>query len=465
MNRRLVLTISAVAALSGCATMAPEYTRQAAPVAESWPTGPAYGEAAGEEIGGLSWRDFYVDGRLRSMIDLALENNRDLRIAALNVERASAQYQIRRSGLFPTIDAAAAGNVQRVPASVSSTGQAMTSRQYSASVGLSAYELDLFGRVRSLKDAALEQFFAAEHAQRSARIGLVAGVANGYLMLAADSERLELAKETLAAQEASYELTRRRFELGVASELDLSQARTSVEAARVDIARYKAFIAQDLNALELLVGSPVPDELLPAELGSVTALRDIAPGLPSDVLQGRPDILQAESELKGANANIGAARAAFFPRISLTTSAGLASDELGSLFKGSSGAWSFAPFISLPIFDGGARRAGLETAEVDRDIFLARYERAIQTAFREVADALALQGTIGEQLAAQQSLVEAADQSYRLSEARYRAGVDSYLSVLDSQRALYAAQLGFIELRFSKFTNLVTLYKALGGGA
>lgn len=464
MNIKLVFTILAVAALSGCVTMAPEYTRPVAPVAESWPTGPAYGKA-GTEIGDLSWRDFYVNGRLRSIIVLAIENNRDLRISALNVERAMAQYQIRRSDLFPTIEAAATGNIQRVPASVSSTGQATTSHQYSVSLGLSAYELDLFGRVRNLKDAALEQFLATDHAQRSTRISLVAGVANGYLLLAADMERLELAKETLDAQEASYELIRRRFDLGVASELDLHQSLTSVEGARVDIARYKTFIAQDVNALELLIGSPIPGGLLPAELDSVTVLRDIAPGLPSDVLQSRPDILQAESELKGANANIGAARAAFFPKISLTTSAGLASDDLGGLFKGSSGAWNFVPFISLPIFDGGARRAGLQAAEVERDIFLARYERAIQTAFREVADALALQGTIGEQLAAQQSLVEAARQSYRLSEARYRAGVDSYLSVLDSQRALYAAELGLIELRLSKFTNLVLLFKALGGGS
>lgn len=461
MKRKKALMILAAAALSGCATMAPEYTRPPAPVAESWPAGAE----AGEKTSHLAWQEFYVDSRLRGIIGLALENNRDLRIAALNIERAQALYQIRRSALFPAIDAGGSANIQRVPESISNTGQATISHQYSVFLGSTAYELDFFGRVRSLKDAALEQFFAAEHAQRSAAISLIAEVANAYLTLAADRERLELAEQTLATQKASHELTRRRFELGVSSELDLRQAQTSIEAARVDIARYRAFVAQDLNALVLLVGSTVPDELLPAELGSVTALKDITPGLPSDVLQGRPDILQAESELKGANANIGAARAAFFPRISLTASAGLASDELGGLFRGSSGTWSFAPFVSLPIFDGGARRSALKTAEVDRKIFLARYERAIQTAFREVADALAVKGTIKDQLSAQQALVEAAESSYRLSEARYRAGVDSYLSVLDSQRALYAAEQDFITLRQSDYANLVALYKVLGGGA
>jgi multidrug efflux system outer membrane protein len=461
MKRKIALMIMVIAALPGCASMAPEYTRPSAPVAESWPAGTV----SGEKTSHLAWQDFYVDSRLRGIIGLALENNRDLRIAALNIERAQALYQIRRSALLPTIEAGGSANIQSVPASVSATGQERTLHQYSVFLGASSYELDLFGRVRSLKDAALEQYFATEHAQRSAAISLVAEVANAYLTLAADRERLDLAEETLAAQEASHELTRRRFDLGVSSELDLRQVQTSVEAARVDIARYRAFVAQDLNALVLLVGSPVPNELIPAEFASVTALKDIAPGLPSDVLQGRPDILQAESELKGANANIGAARAAFFPRISLTASAGLASDELGGLFKGASGTWSFAPFVSLPIFDGGGRRSALKTSEVDLKIFLARYEKAIQTAFREVADALAVQGTINDQLSAQQSLVEAAERSYRLSEARYRTGVDSYLAVLDSQRALYAAEQDMITLRLSSYANLVTLYKVLGGGA
>lgn len=462
MKRKLVLAVAAAAVLSGCASMAPVYERPSMPVAENWPDGVQPGE---EDITGLEWREFFVDESLRKLISLALDNNRDLRLAALNIERSRALYNIRRSAVFPTVDAFAGGNIQRVPASVSDTGEPMTVRQWSVGLGFSAYELDLFGRVRSLKDAALEQFFATGQAKRSAQISLISEVAGNYMALAADRERLKLAKETLAAQEASHDLTRRRFELGVSSELDLRQAEASVEAARAEIARYTVIVAQNRNALELLAGAPVADGLLPAELGEVTSVRDISPGLPSEVLYRRPDILQSENELKGAYANIGAARAAFFPRISLTTSAGVASDELSGLFKGGAGTWSFAPFISLPVFDGGARRSNLKVAEVDRDIFLTRYERAVQTAFREVADALAQKGTLGEQLAAQQSLVGALAQSLRLSEARYRSGVDSYLAVLDSQRSLYAAQQDLITLRFSRYANLVTLYKVLGGGA
>jgi len=466
----LCLPVGMFLCLSGCATMAPEYRQPAAPVAATWPQGPAYQETkagAGEKaVADITWHEFFVDEQLRKLIVLALENNRDLRVAALNIERSRALYQIQRSDLFPKVDATADGNFQRVPEGLSGTGKAVTYEQYNVGLGVSSYELDLFGRVRSLKDQALEQYLATEQARRSVQISLVSQVAASYLSLAADREHLQLAKDTLASQQSSYQLTRSRFEAGVASALDLHQAQTSVESARLDIARYTTLVAQDENALKILVGSPVSADLLPARLSeTLTALKDVTPGLPSDVLLRRPDILQAEGLLKGANANIGAARAAFFPRITLVSSVGFGSDALSGLFKGAAFAWSFAPHISLPIFDAGSNKANLEVAKADRDIAVAQYELAIQTAFREVADALAQRGTIDEQVAAQQALTDATSESYRLSQARYDRGVDSYLVVLDSQRTTYSAQQNLINVRLSRLANMVTLYKVLGGGA
>ncbi|WP_298436125.1 AdeC/AdeK/OprM family multidrug efflux complex outer membrane factor [Geobacter sp.] len=460
----LVLALS----LTGCATMAPKYTRPAAPVPAAWPSGPAYREAtpkAGKPVADTPWQEFIVDEKLRKLIALALENNRDLRVAVLNIERARAQYQIRRSDLFPKVDATADGSVRRVPAGAFGTSPAVTIRQYNVGLGVSSYELDLFGRVRSLKDQALEQFLATGQARRSVQISLVSEVAVGYLTLAADRERLQLAKETLANRQESYKLTKSRFEGGVSSALDLHQAQSSVDAARVDIARFTTLVAQDENALSLVVGSPVPAELLPAVLSeTLTAMKDVVPGLPSEVLLRRPDILQAENLLKGFNANIGAARAAFFPRITLVGSIGTGSKELTGLFASGSLAWSFAPHISVPIFTAGANQANLKVAEVDRDIAVAQYEKAIQTAFREVADGLAQRGTIDDQVAAQQSLTDATAENHKLSQARYEKGVDSYLQVLDSQRSLYGAQQNLITARLSRLANLVTLYRVLGGG-
>jgi multidrug efflux system outer membrane protein len=448
--------------------MAPEYARPAAPVPAAWPNGPAYKEAKGanpKPVADTPWQEFFVDPQLRKLITLALENNRDLRVAVLNIERSRAQYQIQRSDLFPKVDAFANGTFQRLPEAFSAAGRAETIHQYSVGLGVSSYELDLFGRVRSLKDQALEQFLATEQARAGVQISLVSQVAATWLTLAADREQLQLAKETLTSQNSSYQLTKSRFEAGVSSALDLYQAQTSVDAARVNIARFTTFVAQDENALSLVVGSRVPADLLPASLSeTLTALKELTPGLPSDVLLRRPDILQAENLLKGANANIGAARAAFFPRITMLSSVGFGSDELAGLFSGGSFAWSLAPRITLPIFQGGANRANLKVAEVDRDIAVAQYEKAIQTAFREVADALAQRGTIDEQLAAQQSLTDATAESYRLSRARYEKGVDSYLQVLDSQRSLYGAQQNMISVRLVRLTNLATLYKVLGGG-
>jgi multidrug efflux system outer membrane protein len=469
MIRRIAIISIGVACLAGC-SMATEYTRPEAPVSATWPTGPAYknsssltGEPAATD---LKWSEFFVNPQLQKLIDLALANNRDLHVAALNIERSRAQYQIQRSDLFPKIDANAAALYQRVGEGISVTGSPLNIHQYQVGLGLSSYELDLFGRIRNLKEQALQQFFATGEARRSVQISLVAEVAANYLTLAADRELLKLAKDTLTSQQTSYELIRSRYEAGMSSALDLHQAQTSVDTARVDIARFTTFVAQDENALTLVVGSQVPVDLLPAALSdTLTAVKDLKSGLPSDVLLRRPDILQAEALLKGANANIGAARAAFFPRITLVSSVGFGSDDLGGLFKGGSFVYRVAPQISIPIFQGGANRANLKVAEVDRDIAVAQYEKAIQTAFREVADALALKGTINDQMAAQQSLTDATSESYRLSQARYEKGLDSYLNVLDSQRSLYGSQQNLISVRLARLTNLVTLYKVLGGGS
>jgi multidrug efflux system outer membrane protein len=450
--------------------MAPKYTQPAAPVPAAWPSGPAYkaevAKPADKPVADIPWREFFIDEQLRKLIALALENNRDLRVAALNIERSQALYQIQRADLLPKVDASTGASFQRVPETLSGTGSAMRVDQYNIGLGVSSYELDLFGRVRSLKNQALEQYLATEQAGRSVQISLVSLVTATYLVLAADHERLQLARETLTNQQESYKLTKSRFEAGVTSLLTVNQTKTIVDAARVDIARYTTMVAQDENALNLVVGSNVPPELLPQSLSETLAsLKDISPGLPSDVLLSRPDILQAEGQLKGANANIGAARAAFFPRITLVSSIGFGTDDLAGLFKPGSLAWKFAPQITLPIFDGGSNRANQKVAEVDRDIAVALYEKAIQNAFREVADALAQRGTIDEQVAAQQSLTDATAESYRLSQARFDKGVDSYLTVLDSQRSLYGAQQNLITARLSRLANLVTLYKVLGGGA
>lgn len=469
MKRIRLPLVALLIALSGCSTMAPTYEQPAAPVPAAWPEGPAYKveavKSAEKPMADIPWQEFFIDPQLRKVIALALENNRDLRVAALNIERSRAQYQIRRSDLFPKIDATAAGNKQRQAGGAFGDNPAITIEQYSVGLGVSSYELDLFGRVQSLKDQALEQYLSTEQARRSVQISLVSQVATGYLTLAADMERLQLAKETLANQQESYKLTKNRFEAGVSSALDLNQAQTSVDAARVDIARYTALVAQDENGLNLVVGAPVPAELLPQSLSeTLTSLKEVPPGLPSDALLHRPDILQAENLLKGFNANIGAARAAFFPRITLTGSIGTGSSELSGLFAPGSFIWSFAPRVTLPIFAGGSNVANLKVAEVDRDIAVAQYEKAIQTAFREVADALAQRGTIDEQLTAQQSLADATAESHKLSQARYDKGVDSYLQVLDAQRALYGAQQNLIAVRLTRLANLVTLYKVLGGG-
>jgi multidrug efflux system outer membrane protein len=478
MNKTFI-SIFISALLAGCATMAPDYQRPEAPVANEWGQGAGQSERNAADIG---WREFFVDENLRKLIELALTNNRDLRIVALNIEQARAEYRIQRADLFPTVNAGGSVSIQRNASGArsgsvdSTTGTSTTTsngsgsnsdvtRNYRASIGLSAYELDFFGRVRSLNDQALQLYFATEEAKRATQISLVAEIANAWLTLAADRERLRLAQETFTSQKQSYELTRRRFELGVASELDVRQAQTTMDTAQVDVARYSTLIRQDENALTLLLGAPLPQELKPqGGMVEVTALADIPAGLPSQVLQNRPDVLQAERQLQAANANIGAARAAFFPTISLTATIGTASSELAGLFGAGSGFWSFIPQITVPIFNAGRNKANLKVAELQKDINIAQYEKAIQTAFREVADALALKATVDEQLAAQKSLVDATDVSYRLAEARFNSGIDSYLTVLDSQRTMYVSQQNLITLRLTLLNNQVTLYRALGGG-
>lgn len=464
--RPSVLSVIAAAAfLTACSTLAPDYERPEAPVPATWAQATTDTQTA-TSAADLGWQAFITDERLREVVTLALKNNRDLRVAALNVERSQALYQVQRSDLFPTVNVGGGQSAQRLPADLSGTGQTRVNRQYSATVGVSAYELDLFGRVRSLKDAALSQYLATEFAQRSTQISLVSQVAVAYMTLAADRERLTLAEQTLKSRQETLRLTQRMYELGVSSALDLRQIQTTVNSARADVAAYTSQAAQDLNALALLVGGPLRSELLPTNLSdaALTLTEDLPAGVPSNVLLQRPDVQQAEKALESANANIGAARAAFFPRISLTASAGSASASLDDLFKAGQGYWTFVPQITLPIFDGGRNRANLRISEVDRDIALAQYEKAIQSAFRDVSDALAQRSTVGEQAAAQEALVTSSQDAYRLAKARYEKGIDDYLSTLDAQRSSYAAQQGLISVRLTQQVNRMTTYKVLGGG-
>lgn len=464
-RKKLILLAFIAVLLSGC-TMIPRYSRPEAPVPASWPTGEAYKDTSstqGTPVADLQWRRYFEDERLQTVIETALKNNRDLRIAALNVEKARALYKIQRAEVLPTVNGSVSGIEQRTPGEFTDSGRASTSEQWNADLGISSWEIDFFGRIRSLTQRALEEYLATEEARRSAQILLVAEVANAYLTLAADRENLQLSQSTLEAQMASAKVIGRRHEVGLVPELDLRQVQTRVESARVDVARYTQQVAQDENALNLLVGSPVPRDLLPDSLSSITPLTDLSPGTSSEVLLYRPDILQAENLLKAANADIGAARAAFFPRISLTTAIGTASGDLLGLFKAGSMTWSYAPQIVMPIFDARLWSA-LEATKVQREITVTKYEKAIQSAFREVADALALKGTIGDQLDAQKALVYASNEAYKLSNMRYERGTDTYLNVLDAQRSLYSAQQGFITISLSRFTNQVRLYQVLGGG-
>jgi multidrug efflux system outer membrane protein len=457
---RLTLLLPALL-LAGCVNLAPDYQQPQAPIPQQWPAKAELGSASAQ----IGWQAFFLDTRLKQVIEQTLANNRDLRVAALNVEKARALYRVQRAEQLPTLNAGGSGTHSRIPASLSGTGSASTTHQYSAALGLSGYELDLFGRIRNLSDAALEDYLALEETRRSTQISLLAEVANAWLTLAADRDLLKLAEDTLTSQQASYELQQRSHALGNTSGLILAQAQTTVESARVDVAAYQSQVQQDLNALNLLVGASLSEELLPGGLSENSAeLLDVPAGLPSSLLQQRPDVLAAEHGLKSANADIGAARAAFFPSISLTASAGSSSAALSGLFSGGSGAWNFAPSISLPIFDAGSNRANLQAAKSERDIQLATYEKTLQSAFREVADVLAERSTLRQRMDAQRALTEATARSQNLADALYRNGASSYLDALDAQRELYAAQQNLISLQLTEQSNRIALYRVLGGG-
>jgi multidrug efflux system outer membrane protein len=466
MKKYIYIMIGSVLFLSGCMT-SPKYSRPQAPVPTEWPSGAAYRNGTTTQttnsVADLSWQEFFPDQKLQKLIETALNNNRDLRLAALNVEKARAIYGIQRADLFPALNIMGGGGKQHSSADLTQPGMPRTTEQYDVNLGVVAWEIDLFGRIRSLKKQALQNYLATEEARRGAQIALISEVAQVYMTLAADRENLKLAQSTLTTQKDAYNLIRLQYEKGVATEIDLQRVQTQMDAAKVDIARYTQLVAQDMNALNLLAGSQVPNELLPSGLSDITPLKEILPGISSEVLLKRPDIMAAEHKLKSAYAFIGAARAAFFPRISLTTTIGTASDELSGLFGSDTGAWSFMPRISMPIFDARTW-AAYRVSKTTREIALAQYEKAIQTAFREVADTLAVSGTVDQQVTAQQSIVKSSQKIYDLSGKRYTQGIDGYLSVLDAQRSLYAAQRGLISLQLASIANQIRLYAVLGGG-
>lgn len=446
-------------------TMIPEYKRPEAPIPKEFPRTDAYSSINYEELPKateLKWDEFLTDEKLQKIVKKAFENNRDLKLSALNVERAGSYYGIKRAEIFPALDLTASGSRERVPSDLSRTGKSEIVSQYSVTAGITAWEIDLFGRLRSLAEMALEQYLAQEQTHRAVRLSMIASIANSYYTYATDKENLKLAKETLKNQQEMYELIKRRYEAGVVSEIDLHRAKTQVETAREAVAKYTQALAQDKNMLDLLAGEILPEELLPEGLNELKPPQDISTGLLSEILLNRPDIMAAEHTLKAYNAQIGAARAAFFPRISLTTLIGTASSELSGLFEGGSKTWIFQPQAVLPIFDSRVWAAH-KAAKVEREIALVNYEKTIQTAFKEVLDALAVKGSIDKQIQAIESLVNSLMQTYKLAKIRYENGIDSYLSVLDAQRSLFQAQQQLNSLRLLKYSNLTTLYKVLGG--
>ncbi|MET3444412.1 multidrug efflux system outer membrane protein [Variovorax paradoxus] len=466
MTKKLIPTALAAALLLAGCSLIPTYERPAAPVPTTFPGDPA--QPAGQAAAALPWQDFFTDPRLTGLIQTALANNRDLRVSVLNIEQARAQFQIERSALFPALGLTGSGSrssPNQFQAFDSSAGS--VSSQYSVNLGITAWEIDFFGRIRSLKDQALAQYLATEETRKAAQISLIASVATGWLTLIADDELLELTRQTMVTREESVRLTKMRFDNGVSSELDFQAANSLAETARASYAQQLRTRQQDENALALLLGAPVPAEATAGGakgLESIKPMPDVPAGLPSDLLTERPDIRSAEQQLIAANANIGAARAAFFPRVSLTTSIGTASSEFSGLFDSGSKAWAFSPQITLPIFDAGRNIAGLDSAKAGREIAVAQYEKSIQTAFREVADALAGRATLGEQVRAQRAQADAEAVRFKLSDMRYRNGIASALDLLDAQRSLYTAQQSAVTTRLLQLQNQVTLYKTLGGG-
>lgn len=461
---RASLSAALTIVLAAC-SMAPRYDQPPSPVPGTYPGAAAPLEPGiGTLAADIGWREVVHDPRLQALVELALENNRDLRLAALNVEAARAQYRIQRSEQLPILALGAEGTRQRLPAGTAQGAEGVV-EQYSAGLGLAAFEIDLFGRVRSLREAALGEFLSTREARRGVQISLVAAVASAYLAERAAQERLVLVEQSLQDWVETGRLAQLRFDAGVGSELDLVESRTLVETARVDLAGARRDAASTRNLLQQLVGAPLPDTLPPPlPLHDQRVLADLPAGLPSDLIARRPDILAAEQRLVAANANIGAARAAFFPRLSLTGFLGSASPEFSNLFESGTRTWLFSPQLTLPIFDAGRNRANLDLAWVRRDAAVAEYEAAIQQAFREVADALAGREALAEQLRAQQALAEATQRREALVELRLRNGVDSNLALLDARRSRYAAQQALLRLQEQQLTNLIDLYRALGGG-
>ena len=458
-----VATVTALATsallLGGCMSLIPAYERPAAPVPAAYapeltPAGAAGAAAAGD----VDWQRYITDARLKRLIEVSLSNNRDLRVAILNIEQARATYQIRRADELPSVGAGL--TAQRQPGS---NGGLVNS--YAVGLQITGYELDFFGRVRSLSQAALSQYLATEEARKTVQITLVASVANAYVGLIADDELLRVTRDTLKTRDESFKLTKLKFDNGAASELDFRQAEQLLEGARATLAQTQRQRALDENALVLLLGQALPADL-PAglPLAEQQVSTELPAGLPSELLTRRPDVRSAEQQLLAANANIGAARAAFFPRISLTASAGTASSELGNLFKSGTFALTGTATLLQPIFDAGRNQANLDVAKVNKDIAIAQYEKAIQTAFREVSDSLAGRATLGEQLRAQTAQTNAAQISFNLADLRYRNGAASYLDVLDAQRSLFSAQQALVQVQALQAQNLMTLYKVLGGG-
>lgn len=470
--------LSALLVVLTACTMEPHYNRPAAPVPATWSDNGGSQDAPA--VADIGWRQFFPDPTLQRLIALALANNRDLRVAVLNVQAAQAQYRIQRADLFPTIAASGLEEVEKYPAGVIATGSTggsagsaatttgtngATFRFFQVGVGFTSYELDVFGKVRSLNHAALEHYFGTEETRRSAQLTLVAEVASAYLAVLADETILKVTRETLDAQTQSYNLIKKSLDAGTTTELALRQAATTVDTARANLAAYLRQSAQDRNALMLLLGAPIPEDIqFSSELDAQTLSADLPVGIPSEVLARRPDVLAAERELIAANADIGAARAAFFPSITLTGNYGTASTRLSGLFKPGSTAWTFSPQISVPIFAGGANVANLDLSKIEKNVNIAQYEKTLQSAFREVDDALAARQTLDDQLAAQRAVQDDAAASYHLAEVRFRSGVDSFLPVLDAQRSLYSAQQAVVSLELLRLQNMATLYKALGGG-
>ncbi len=458
---RVALALLLALSVQAC-TLAPVYRRPDAPIPSTYASDSGQLQGA---AGVIPWKDFFVDPNLQQVVELALENNRDLRVAMQNIEKTRAQYRIQRADLLPTVQGAAENSNQRVPADISGLPENQVIRQYSASLGFAAYELDLFGRIRSLTEQALQTYHSVENDARTAQLSLVAEVAGMYLQLVADRELLDLTRSTYLARKQQYELLDSKYRSGVASQLEVSQAQSSMEEARSNVAKYTVRVGQDENYLVLLMGTGLPKGFPEVRrLADVKSLPDVPAGLPSQLLERRPDILSAEHLLMGANANIGAARANFFPTISLTGNLGTISTDQVNLFDASSRAWSFIPQITMPIFDTGRNIARLQVSQADRDIAVSQYEKAVQTAFREVSDTLVQREHIGEQLDAEQSLVSSTKTSYDLALARFNVGVDSYLNVLDAERSLYSARQSLISSVLLRETNALTLYKALGGG-